>query len=76
MQAFGRLGAADVQVMGNLKYDLEPLPDDAVEKARTGLGDGPWIVATGTVTPKKRRCWRPAGPAGSAFVGAASPAAL
>ena len=47
-KAFGRLGAADVQVMGNLKYDLEPLPDDAVEKARTGLGDGPWIVAAST----------------------------
>ena len=47
-EAFGRLGAADVQVMGNLKYDLEPLFDDAAEKARKRLGDGPWIVAAST----------------------------
>lgn len=47
-KAFERLGATDVQVMGNLKYDLEPLPEDAVEKARNSLGEGPWIVAAST----------------------------
>ena len=47
-QAFERLGAADVQVMGNLKYDLEPLPEDALENARKRLGQGPWIVAAST----------------------------
>ena len=47
-QAFKRLGAVDVQMMGNLKYDLEPLPEDAAEKAHKRLGDGPWIVAAST----------------------------
>ena len=47
-QAFERLGAADVQVMGNLKYDLDALPEDAVATARKRLGDGPWIVAAST----------------------------
>ena len=47
-KAFERLGATDVQVMGNLKYDLEPLPEDAVKKARNSLGDGPWIIAAST----------------------------
>ena len=47
-KAFERLGAADVQVMGNLKYDLEPLSGDAVATARKRLGHGPWIAAAST----------------------------
>ena len=47
-KAFGRLGAADVQVMGNLKYDLDLLLKDASEKARKSLGNGPWIIAAST----------------------------
>ena len=58
-KAFGRLGAADVQVMGNLKYDLEPLPEDPVEKARTGLGDGPGLWRPAPMPAKRRRCWKP-----------------
>lgn len=47
-EAFKRLGAADMQVMGNLKFDLDPLPKDALETARKTLGHGPWIVAAST----------------------------
>ncbi|MGB0966429.1 MAG: 3-deoxy-D-manno-octulosonic acid transferase [Litorivicinus sp.] len=54
--AFERLGAPDVQVMGNLKYDLPDLVASQIDQAREQLGAGVWWVAASTHEGEEAAC--------------------